>query len=189
MPPARAGQASPEHVPWILYGALWTSTLLYLVILWVQQPQLADLPGPDSAMVFALALAAAGSAVTSFLLPRHLHRVGLAQAELEVEEVPDPDASVMFRDQTPTIRVFAAPEAARRKARQLFFTPFILRLALAEAIAVYGLVLGMQGASWGTVLPFFVACWAIFAVSSPRRTWIYGALERARDARFPEDAG
>ena len=183
------GQANPRFVPWILYGAMWVTTFIYLFILAMQQPQLAELPGPDLGMVIGLALAGVGSAVASLFFPPFMHRKGLSRVELEIEEVPDPNASVMFRDQTPTIRVFADPEAARGKARALFFTPFILRHALAESVAIYGVVLGFLGAGWETILPFFCVCWAIFAISAPLDARIHGPLEEAQDARFPEDAG
>ena len=184
-PPARASGANPALVPWILYGALYWSTGMYLLVLHLQAEALRRAE-PDPIMLPALGGVALVCAVMSFVLPRLVHRAALARLELAVEEVPDPNGSVMFRDRTPTLRVFAHPDQARRRARQIFFTPFILRLAIAESIAIDGFILRMQGFEWAQILPFFVVCWVIFALSAPLNRRIFGPLEKHFDARFPQ---
>jgi hypothetical protein len=46
-------------------------------------------------------------------------------------------------------------------------TSLILAMALAEAVAIYGLVLGFNGAPPSVVLPFFVGAWILMIIRSP----------------------
>jgi hypothetical protein len=108
-------------------------------------------------------------------------------SKLEVEEVPDPDASVMFRDQTPTVRRFAKPDAVVSKGMAIYMSPLILGLALGEAVAIFGLVLGLVGFELPMILPFFVASWVLMGVRFPRWSSVIGPLERAHEARFVPD--
>jgi len=43
----------------------------------------------------------------------------------------------------------------------------ILALAFAEAVAIYGMILGFQGAPNGVVLPYFVAAWVLMLIRFP----------------------
>jgi hypothetical protein len=48
-----------------------------------------------------------------------------------------------------------------------YMTSFILAIALAEAVAIYGLVLGFRGAPLNVVLPFFVGAWILMLIRFP----------------------
>jgi hypothetical protein len=48
-----------------------------------------------------------------------------------------------------------------------YVTSLILAMALAEAVAIYGLVLGFKGAPWSVVLPFFVGAWILMLIRFP----------------------
>ena len=172
--------------PRILWGALLVSTFIYLFVLHTLAVE--PVSGSELATLrIALSAVALATAVASFVIPFTMHAKGCAAATLEVKEVPDPNASVSFRDQTPTVRIFADADKARKKALALYFAPFILSLALTEAIAIFGLVLGMQGADWATVLPFFVAAWILYLPRFPRWKAVTGPLEKAKKARLVDD--
>ncbi|MFW2387175.1 MAG: hypothetical protein ACN4G0_02485 [Polyangiales bacterium] len=66
----------------------------------------------------------------------------------------------------------AAPRMIRNRAsggaRQgLYMTALILSMALAESLAVFGLVLGLLGGTAIAVLPFFVASWILMLIQFP----------------------
>jgi hypothetical protein len=178
-----AAPSKPLFVPRVLWGALLASTFIYLYVLYTVARDRADLE-PDPALLPALGAVALGAAVASFLLPAQMHRAAAKSVKLEVKEIPDPNASVAFRDQTPTIRVFADPDEVRKKAVALYHTPLILSLALSEAVAVFGLVLGFLGFDWMMVLPFFVTSWILFALRFPEARHALEPLEKAHDARL-----
>lgn len=171
--------------PRILWGALLFSTLVYLVIL-----QVIELPEAetDPTMLTVLAVAGLSSAIISVVWPAFLQRQLAAASKLEVEEVPDPDAQAMFRDQIPTLRRFADPDAVVSKGAAIFFTPFILGMALAESVAIYGFVLGFLGFDLVTIIPFWVTAWALMLVRFPRWSDVLGPLEKAHDATFEPPA-
>ncbi len=171
----------------ILWGALLAATILYLVIFFVAGPQ-TDVP-PEPAIGIALAVAAVVVTLISFVLPRNLHRAAIARAKLEIEDAPDPSASVMgFAGRGPTIRVFAQPDAARARAFVLFFTPAILAFALSEAVATFGLVLALIGFPLHWALPFFVLSWTLFLLRVPTYARVYGPLEAIHGAKIVDRA-
>jgi F0F1-type ATP synthase membrane subunit c/vacuolar-type H+-ATPase subunit K len=49
----------------------------------------------------------------------------------------------------------------------LYVTSFILAMALAEAVAIYGMILGFKGAPPMVVVPFFVATWILMLIRFP----------------------
>jgi hypothetical protein len=66
----------------------------------------------------------------------------------------------------------AAPRMIRNRAsagtRQgLYLSALILSMALAESVAVFGLVLGLLGGPSTAVLPFFVASWILMLIQFP----------------------
>ena len=173
-------------VPRILWGALFTSTCLFIaVLLFQQQSGLLPTDPTDPIMLPAFAVVALGIAVASVLFPRHLHRTSLELAKLEVvTEVDERGGGVLFRDAAPTIRVFADQDTARRSAFVKFHTPFILGMALSESIALFGFVLGMLGFPLLHVLPFWIVCWALMIVRFPTLKRVLGPLEKVQHAVF-----
>ena len=78
-------------------------------------------------------------------------------------------------------RVFTNPAEVRTRAQGALQTSFILRMALRESISIFGLVLGFLGHSLPTMLPFFVASWALMALAYPS--------ERGDDAQIEQATG
>src|SRR5512141_3440963 len=85
-------------------------------------------------------------AVVSFMLPAQGYKQIVQRQKPEIAEEADQQGSdiIPYRD-APKRRVFASPTDARRMARIAFQTPFILGMALSEAIALFGFALGFLG--------------------------------------------
>lgn len=175
---------NPFFTMLVLWGALLTSTFIYLFLVFYVDFDTQDGPR-DPMLAPILAMVACIDAGLSLWLPRRFFRVGLSNAEIETREVPDPDASVMFRDQTPMIRVFADRDQARRRIASLTMTPFILGMAMAEAVAVFGFLLGIMGYDpmiW--TIPFFVIAWALMLYRLPLESRILARAEEITGVRF-----
>ena len=52
-------------------------------------------------------------------------------------------------------------------AENRYVTSLIVAMALAETVAIYGLVLGFKGAPPSVVLPFFVGAWILMLIRFP----------------------
>lgn len=70
-------------------------------------------------------------------------------------------------------KLFQKP-ASSSPPSQLFFTALIVRFALCESIAIYGLVLGFMGLEQNGYLPFFLVSALAFFMAAPTD----GAYER-----------
>jgi len=167
----------------ILWGALFASTVMFLVVL-----QVAKNPHPEPIPLMApmLGLVALGIAVVSFLLPSYQLKTVLTRSNVVVTEEADPTASgiIPYRD-APKRRVFAKPEQALATAFMAYQTPLILGCALSESIALFGFVLGYLGHPPLVYLPFFVLAWGLLAVRFPTLARVRRPLEKAKDAVFP----
>lgn len=161
----------------ILWGALFASTFVYLIVLFVVPPQASE--PPELSLVIGMAVAAVGTAVTSLVVPRVAHAQALARHRLEVIERADTGASdiLPYRD-APKRRVFADPKAAESLAFATFNAPFLLSLAMAEATALVGFVLAFLGLPLPRALPFFGVAWVLMAVRFPTLRQVIGPVER-----------
>ena len=122
------GMKGPLLTARILWGALFASTLIYLLVL-----ELVTLDaGTDwQALLYPLGFAAAATAIGSLFAPR------------------------LLKGQSPN------------KKEGSYLTALILALALAESVAIFGLVLGFLGAPVTVVVPFFALCWLLMLVQFP----------------------
>lgn len=168
----------------ILWGALFSSTCMFIVVLLIQQRADALPTEPVTPLMLpVLGAVALGIAVLSVVFPRQMFHASLKLAKLEViTQVDEGEGPALFRDAAPTIRVFAKPDEARTMVFPKYQTAFILGMALSEAVALFGLVLGMQGVPLLHVLPFWVVCWALMIMRFPTPKRIFGPLEKVHDA-------
>ena len=167
----------------IIWLAILISTVLFIVaghLAAREQP-----PSPEQAtalLPFMIALAA-GSLVTSFVLPGRLLRAGLLRHELAVVEGVDPSAMPgAYRENAPKRRVFADAAKAERTAWPAYQTSLIMELGMREAVALAGFPLLFFGASPLVWLPFFAAAWLTLALVWPSRAKAAHALEQAYGA-------
>jgi F0F1-type ATP synthase membrane subunit c/vacuolar-type H+-ATPase subunit K len=168
----------------ILWGALFISTCMFILVLVIQQRSGVLPTEPvNPIMLPVFGVVALAIAVTSVVFPRHMHRSLLKAAKLEIlTEVDERGGPVLFRDAAPTIRVFADSAKARDVAFPRFQTPFILGMALSESVALFGFTLGFLGFPLPHVLPFWGVCWVLMIMRFPTRKRIYGPLEELHDA-------
>jgi hypothetical protein len=174
----------------IIWAALFASTFMYLgVILFVVQPP--ESP-PDPVMLPALALVAMAVSVASFVVPAAGYRQAVAASKIEVTEetVPDPsrpESDVLPYREAPTItrKVAKKPKAALERAFMLYQTPFILSVALAEAVCLFGFMLGFLGVGLPFILPFWAMTWVLFSLRFPTLERVLGPLERAKGIVIP----
>ncbi len=137
-------------------------------------------------MLPALALVSLSVAVMSFALPKRLHLQAVANLSLEVVDQADPNASdvIPYRD-APTRRVVKSPLEAAQKAFGTYQVSLILGCALSESVALFGLVLGFAVFPLQTVLPFFIASWALLLARFPTMPRVIAPVEAHLKAKIP----
>jgi len=124
-------------VPRILWVALFISTLLYLVVI-----ELTILEGEPSwqGLFLPLALAGVVTAGASLVAPR-----------------------ILLRQRTTK----STEEYSSTQVAGAYLISLILAMALAEAVAILGLILGILGAPVTVVMPFFVVTWILMLLRFP----------------------
>ncbi len=173
----------------ILWFALLAAAFMYMGIAYGVLPKtITTPPEPMMAPVFAgLSLILA---VMSFLLPRNTYKQAARAASVKIEEEVAPSAFPnRYREAMPKRAVFAEPAAAASKAFACFQAPFILSIALSEAIALFGLVLSQVGFDKTVSLPFFLAGAVLVAIRFPQQANVLALFERAHGASFPAQNG
>lgn len=164
----------------ILFFALLSSNVVFVGIALTAPPALEP---PDPIMLFTLIAVSIMTLGVSFVLPLNLEKKGLAGLSLPIEAhaEADPNVPTSFAKHN-TSRRFADPKAALFRALGVTMTPFILRMALREAIGIYGLMLAMLGHPLAHALPFLAVSFATQALEFPRLSRVADALEAAQNA-------
>jgi hypothetical protein len=170
----------------ILWGALTISIGMFGVVLFVvRQNQAAQ--GVDNAMLAGLGVAAVVEAVLSLTMPASMYRQALKNKTFDLKEEAFGDAAAgQNRDAVETHRVFAKPEKALALGILMYQTPFILGMALGEAVAINGLVLGFLGQPITVVVPFFVVSLGLALSRFPSTGGIIKQMQLAVGARMPQ---
>jgi hypothetical protein len=143
--------------PRILWASLLMSQLIYAYLLLFAAPH-PDAP-PDPMLPMVLAAAAFGVAIASFVVPAVLSRSMASQ----------PTAPIMGHEDA---------AAARRRAMSARFVPFIVSLAMSEAVSIFGLVVGWLGHPLTTWAPFLVAGMLLTAWRFPTEARMLGPTTR-----------
>ena len=164
----------------VLWVGLFVSTLLFLVSGYVAVSDRGEIPAPAPVMLPALAFVSLGIAAASVLFPRHLLRQSLRAAKYEIVDLPAQER--MFTDTPGRARKFANPEAVRKTLAPKVQTPFILGMALAEAVAINGFVLWFVGFALVHAIGFFVVCWILMIAHFPKPARYRQLLEEVYDA-------
>jgi len=172
------------QVPRILWFAITFSTVVFVGLLLFAAPQPAG-PPQQFFLVPALAMAALTTIAVSFVLPAKTFQTAVANSRVEITEVADQSSSdvLPYRD-APRRRVFAKPADARRRAVVIFQTPFILKLALTESVALHGFALGWLGFPVAAWAPFFAVAWVLFALHFPTDHAVFGRFAQAKGAAY-----
>ncbi len=169
----------------VLWLAIAMSIAMFLVVLALIAPPRSSQVNPVMAM--ALAGVAVLLAVMSRVLPRTLHWAAVSSVELPVITEADPDAfGSFYREAAPTRNVIPDREAAHQAAVRCFQPAYIIGLALSEAIAMLGFVLGFLGFAPWIWLPFFAVAFVLVAIRFPTERKIVMLLEAALGAKIAD---
>lgn len=168
-------------MPRILWAALFVSTWLYVVVLFVLAPPMTE---QDPTFALVLGMAALSTASLSILLPPRIRRAALTRVELPIIERPDAQGVHLFRDSPAMVTVFADTQRALARATETYFTAFILGMALSEAVSLFGFMLRFLGYGWPYALPFFLLCWALMLSRFPTRAALVGPVEQHFGAKL-----
>ncbi|HZF55839.1 MAG TPA: hypothetical protein VE093_44800 [Polyangiaceae bacterium] len=171
----------------VLWAFLLASTGIYAAVLALElippQPQTAK----TSQLLVPFAALALGLAVMSFVIPKVNYKQLVAKSDVRIVEEPIPEVfAAGYRQAAPERRVFADPEAAWREAAKCFQPSLILGIALSEAAALLGFVLGFLGFPVTVWAPFMIGGAALIAVRFPTKERVVAPFEAALGARFPE---
>ncbi len=146
----------------ILWGAFLASQGLYVYVVVGHVIEPSGEP-PQPIMLTALSAVAMVVGAASIFLPRFLY----AQA---LRALTEHDLGALRESR----------EMLSRRAIQLGMTPFIVGIALNEAVAIFGLILGVLGFAVVSVLPFFAAAAVLMLVRFP----IEGTFTRPLEERL-----
>lgn len=168
----------------IIWAALMGSVVLFGVLCFVITPQSGQ--QAELVLLIGIGVSAVAEAVVSFVLPANALKAAFTHFEAETAEEPVPtDESSMFGGEPRTQKVFTHPGKVFKKALVKFQTPFILSIALSEAVGLNGFVLAQIGFEPKFFLPFVVAGFVLIAVRYPTEDRIVALLESHTGVRFP----
>lgn len=178
-----------ETVRRIIWWAFFAAIFGYAVVLYRTTVNASARPMPGQ-FIYAVAVLSAGDAVLSFFISGLL----LPQSRLRQLLAKDPDLEVLARTPGGTpdqnrlskIKMLSPQDRCLLSIVPAFFSVYIVRLALCESIALFGLVLGKISHSFVAILPFAAAALALMLTVSPG---LDSSLERANALfRRPADA-
>ncbi|HEU5076542.1 MAG TPA: hypothetical protein VFU02_20265 [Polyangiaceae bacterium] len=164
----------------IIWASISFSTVVCLMV-GIQAARAPEEP-PEMVMLFALAAVSLGLVGASQVVPKQLLLAALKARKFQVVE-PPPEQR-MFDDSPRRGRRFAAPDQVRLALIQCAQSPFILGLALSEAIAIMGLVLMLLGFELQHALGFFAVSWVLLLSKFPRLESFERLLEASYDAEL-----
>lgn len=156
----------------VLWGAIFASSVGFagVVAFLRAQPPRGPAPVMPPVMPVALGAVALAVAVMSFVLPARFYATAVRNL---ASQPPDGEFGGEFGggDVPPTVL---------RRLTGVFQTTFVLSVALSEAVSLFGVVLGILGAPWPIVAPFFAAGSLLILIRFPTHERIVEPYRRAR---------
>jgi hypothetical protein len=145
----------------ILWAALMASVCMYGGVLFLVASNGEAPEPPAAALTYVFPVVALMSASTGAMLFRAMSSPDRVRALLQADRAPQDTAKAQ-----------GLPDAERRLSRipPLYFTLYILRWALFESVAIFGLVLGILHHSFLHFVPFGLAALVLMAMTPPRIT-------------------
>jgi hypothetical protein len=162
----------------ILFGALLFSNAMFAVVSLNAPPHA---PPEDPVMLIALVCVSVAVLVVSFVLPATFERKGLESMPAELTSSADPNQPSSFAKHSGA-KAFANPRKALADALARTMTPFILRMALREAVGIYGLMLVFLGYPMHYGFAFMAVSFLAQSIEFPRLSRVADALEKAKGA-------
>ena len=167
----------------ILWTGLVVSCLIFLMMVTSHIVHEEEGHGVPPHLPELLGALAVGIAIVSIVLPAKGFDAALRAMDVQLEnEVGEPVGS--FRESAPTKRLIAEPHKTVLAAFARYQTPFIIGMALAESICLFGFMLGFLGAPPYAYAPFFALGLGLMAWRFPRLVTITSALERVKQAEL-----
>ena len=166
----------------IVWMGLFISSLLllFLITSHVIHDEDAKMPAQLPQILGALAL---GTAIMSIVLPARILHQNLRSMDVTFEnEMGESVGS--FRESAPVQKLVAKPHETVIAAFTRFQPPFIVGMGLAEAVCLYGFMLGFFGAHPYAYAPFFAVGLGLMVWKFPRLTQLTSAIERVKDAKI-----
>jgi hypothetical protein len=166
---------------WSIWVVISVSIGLYGVVAWVKAEPPGILLAELEPLPSALAVTALLTAGVSLLVPRFL----LSDKKLHACLQPEPNArelatnaetGVVDLDSLAKIQALDPSEQKLARIPGLYFTPFILRIVLNDAIAIYGLVLSFMTQTFAPIVPYLAVALLLNLTAMPR---LDGLMERA----------
>jgi len=184
---APANDPFSQHLmtPRIMWMALMMSNVMIFVVLTLTAQ--APSEPPDPIVFIVIGMMAVGAAAAHFLVPARIQKATTAGTKLETSEMVDPNASVIFREAAPRIRVFVDERAVAAAGGRVLQTPFIVGMALAESIGLNGTVLVALGCPLAQAVAFPAIAALLMARLFPTRKSLLAPLEAHYGARLVSD--
>jgi hypothetical protein len=172
-------------VPRVLWLALMMSNVMVFVVVATTVPAPAI---PFDATLFGvLGVASLVTGAVHFVFPSRMRQRLVAGTKLETTEAVDPNASVIFREAAPRIRVFVDERAVAAAGARALQTPFIVGMALAESIGLHGTVLVALGCPLEQAAAFPAIAAVLMARLFPTQKALLAPLEAHYGARLVSD--
>lgn len=165
----------------ILWGAVTFSSVLMAVLAFAI-PSKATIP-PDLMTQGVLYASALAVAIASFVVPARNYATAAGRQREETHPAePTPDGRGSSAR-------FAHPEQAARRASASFFTPFVISVALSDAVSNLGLALHMVGGSMIASTVLLAAGTLLCMLRFPSMARLTGPFERIQGASFAASEG
>jgi hypothetical protein len=169
--------AQALRVARVLWGSLTASTVIFAGLA-LGVPH--NVPRPMELQVqWALVFLALVVAIVSFVLPARTYSNALQSRKAEVAQ-PEPMAGFVAGQGAR----FVHPGKAAGQAVVLWQTPFILSMALSEAVTLLGFIIAWSGGALAVAGPLMAAGTLLAAVRFPTLARMLGPYERAHGATF-----
>ncbi len=135
-----------------------------------------------------MSLCAAGAAVASLLVPRwspsNERILRVMRKDIDLRELAtNPQSRILDESRLEGLRSLSEHEQRLVGLTRMYFTPFILGMALSEAVAIFGLVLAILGRSPENMLPFAAAAILLMVTKYPNFNSLFERAERVHRGR------
>jgi hypothetical protein len=171
-----------RRVMTIIWGALLASVAIYVVVAYMASPEAAgEVP---EAMILGVTAAALAAGAASLFVPSRLLPEATLREHMQAESLDltrhalNPQTGKVDPAQLARLQKLSEEEQRLVTATTFYLTPWIVGAALAEAVAIFGLVLAFVTGEPGAALPFAGAAAALLAIKRPRFDSFFLRLQR-----------
>jgi hypothetical protein len=154
-PELRAVLRSQQQVLTILWAALIASAAIYVVVSFLVAP--AEVPEAPQELVIVLGIVAVAVAIASMVMPRKLLPDNAVRGRMQAKRPAAVGAHKRLSEREQRLASVAG----------LYMAPWLVGMVLAEAVAIFGLVLVFITGDPNMVIPFAVVGAALMLLKRP----------------------